>query len=138
MHDRFFLDRMADAVFEVRSGGEVRRYVGGYSDYLGQREPEETPETEEKRSKPAPQLQRAKKLKFSFNEQREYDTIDGDIAALEAELDRCEQEMNACGSDYVRLQEAMNRKAELENRLSEKMERWEYLMELAEKIKNQP
>lgn len=136
-HDRFFLDRMADAIFEVRSGGEVRRYVGGYSDYLGQREPEETPETQEKRSKPAPQPQRAKKLKFSFNEQREYDTIDGDIAALEAELDRCEQEMNACGSDYVRLQEATDRKAELEKHLSEKMERWEYLMELAEKIKNQ-
>ena len=137
-HDRFFLDRMADAIFEVRSGGEVRRYVGGYSDYLGQREPEETPAAEEKRPKPAPQPQRAKKLKFSFNEQREFDTIDDDIAALEAELDRCEQEMNTCGSDYIRLQEATDRKAELEKRLSEKMERWEYLMELAEKIKNQP
>ncbi|NLU24586.1 MAG: ABC-F family ATP-binding cassette domain-containing protein [Clostridiales bacterium] len=138
-HDRYFLDKMADFVFEVRDGGEVRRYVGNYSDYLLQRQPtEEGDEAKEKEETkvPAPQS-RPKRLRFSFNEQREYETIDDEIAALERQTEKCEAAMTACGSDYVRLQELTAQKEALAGQLSQKMERWEYLMELAEKIKEQ-
>ena len=70
-------------------------------------------------------------------EQREYETIDADIAALEAELAACEDAIAASGSDFVALQEAMEKKEQLEVRLEEKMDRWVYLNELAEKIQNQ-
>ena len=85
----------------------------------------------------APARPRTQKLKFSYMEQREYETIDADIAALEAELAACEDAIAASGSDFVALQEAMEKKEQLEARLEEKMDRWVYLNELAEKIQNQ-
>ena len=75
-----------------------------------------------------------KKLKFSFKEQREFETIDADLAALEQQIRECEEAQGACGSDYVKLQELQARQAELEAALEEKTERWMYLTELKEKI----
>ena len=135
-HDRYFLDRVAAQIFEVCPGGEVARYSGNYGDYLTKRRP---PEAE--KSKPAapkaPARPRTQKLKFSYLEQREFETIDADIEALEAELSACEDAIAASGSDFAALQAAMEKKEQLEARLEEKMDRWVYLNELAEKIKNQ-
>jgi len=87
-HDRYFLDKIADHIFEVSGDGAVNRYVGGYMDYLSQARVQvksvENPEKAEK--KPAPERKRAEKLKFSFKEQREFETIDDRIAETEARI----------------------------------------------------
>ena len=75
-----------------------------------------------------------KKLKFSFKEEREFATIDGDIAALEAAIEENQTEQSRCGSDYVKLQELQDELADLEAKLEEKTERWMYLTELKERI----
>ena len=128
-HDRYFLDKMAHQIFEVGEGGQVTRYSGNYSDYLDKRQATSAPAQEEKaEKKPAGKPARQKKLKFTFKEQREYDTIEADIAALEARIAQREGEMLACGSDYGKLQELTK------DALEEKMERWLYLTDLAERI----
>ena len=133
-HDRFFLDKLSEHLFEVGEG-QVRRYVGNWSDWAKAKKAEERPEKEEKQDRGAPaQRQREKKLKFSFKEQREFETIDDDIAALEEQIAQCQAQQGTCGSDYVKLQELMAKQTELEAALEEKTERWMYLMELKEKI----
>ena len=132
-HDRFFLDKLADQIFEVRGGGEIHRYVGNWSDWAAKRREEEVPVKVEK-PKAAAERTREKKLKFSFKEQREFETIDDELAELEANISACLEEQGNCGSDYVKLQELQARQEELEARLEAKMERWVYLNELKEKI----
>jgi ATP-binding cassette subfamily F protein uup len=132
-HDRFFLDKLADQIFEVCGNGEIRRYVGNWSDWAAKRKEEDAPAKVEK-SKAAVERTREKKLKFSFKEQREFETIDDDLAELEAQVAACLEEQGACGSDYVKLQELQAKQEELEAKLEEKMERWVYLNELKEKI----
>ena len=134
-HDRFLLDKLSEQIFEVR-GGEVLRYTGNWSDWQAKRREEEAVKTE--KPKAVQERPRAeKKLKFSFKEQREFETIDADIAALEAELDALAQEQEKFCADYVKLQELGEKQAELEAKLEEKMERWMYLNELNEKIQAQ-
>ena len=133
-HDRYFLDKMAREIFEVGEGGVVRRYTGNYTDYLEKRT-QVAASREKAPKKPAPgRPQRPKKLKFTFKEQREFDTIEDDIAALETSIGALEAQMAACGSDYVKLQELTEEQAREKAALEEKMERWVYLTELAEKI----
>ena len=131
-HDRFLLDKLAEQVFEVRDG-EVLRYSGNWSDWKAKRKEEEAPVKAEK-PKAAQERPRERKLKFSFKEQREFETIDEDLAALEQQIKDCEEAQSACGSDYVKLQEFQAKQAELEAALEEKTERWMYLTELKEKI----
>ena len=135
-HDRYFLDRVAEQIFEVRDGGEIVRYTGNYGDYLQKRQPLE-PEKPKAAAPKAPPKPRQQKLKFSYKEQREFDTIDDDIAALEDEIARCDEAIANSGADFVALQEAMTKKEQLEARLEEKMERWVYLNDLAEQIAKQ-
>ena len=130
-HDRFFLDRVAESVFEVRDGA-VLRFTGNWSDWAAKRR-EEVPRAAEK-PRPAAERTRERKLKFTFKEQREFETIDGEIEALEGQLAECQAAQGRCGSDYVKLQELQERQAELEAALEERMERWVYLNELKEKI----
>ncbi len=132
-HDRFFLDKMADTVFEVRGGGPVEIFTGNWSDWMRKRVPEEAKKQEEAK-KPQPERPREKKLKFSYKEQREFETIDGEIAALEQQLETCRQAQTACGSDYVRLQELTDEQERLSAQLDERMERWVYLNDLKERI----
>ena len=132
-HDRFFLDKMSDFIFEVRGNGEVRQYPGNWSDWAAVREPEEAPVKAEA-PRPAPQRVKSQKLKFSYKEEREFATIDDDIAALEGQISQCLEEQNTCGSDYVKLQTLQAKQSELEALLEQKMERWMYLTELKEKI----
>ena len=136
-HDRFFLDKMAEFIFEVRGDGEVRRYSGNWSDWDAKREKEDIPVKEEAAKLPAPERQRKQKLKFSYKEEREFAVIDEEIADLEEKISQCQAEQELCGSDYVKLQELQKRQGELETMLDEKMERWVYLTELKEKIDNQ-
>lgn len=134
-HDRYFLDKMAHQIFEVGEEGQVTRYSGNYSDYLDKRQATSAPAQEEKaEKKPAGKPARQKKLKFTFKEQREYDTIEADIAALEARIAQREGEMLACGSDYGKLQDLTKEQEADQATLEEKMERWLYLTDLAERI----
>ena len=130
-HDRFFLDKLAESVFEVRNGA-VLRFTGNWSDWAAKRR-EEAPEAAEK-PRPAAERPRERKLKFTYKEQREFETIDGEIEDLEGRLAECQAEQERCGSDYVKLQELQVLQAELEAALEEKTERWVYLNELKEKI----
>lgn len=136
-HDRYFLDKMSSEIWELRGDGTVNRYNGNYSDYAEKQLHEN--ETE-KVKKPAEKSERSftgrRKLKFSFKEQREFETIDDDIACLEQQISDTENEIAKCSSDYVKLQELSELKDSLECQLSEKMDRWVYLNDLAERIAN--
>lgn len=135
-HDRYFLDKMADEIWELDGNGTVNRYNGNYSDYL-----EKIQQNVNMAEKPKKQTEKKertfngkRKLKFSFKEQREFETIDDDIAELEQQIADTENEISKCSSDYVKLQELSGKKEVLENQLAEKMDRWVYLNDLAEKI----
>ena len=134
-HDRFFLDKLAEQIFEVRGDGQIPRHSGNWSDWNRDHKAEEAAPSRPEAPKERPQERpRERKLKFSFREQREFETIDADLAALEEQVAACRAEEERCGSDYVRLQEVQARLAELEVALEEKTERWLYLNELKEKI----
>jgi ATPase components of ABC transporters with duplicated ATPase domains len=132
-HDRWFLDKLAASIFEVRDGGQVLRYSGNWSDWAEKRREEETPE------KAAParrevEKPREKKLKFTYAEQLEFQSIDAELAKLESCAAECRNAMGGCGSDYVKLGELQEKLEGLESALEEKTERWMYLNELKEKI----
>ena len=132
-HDRFFLDKLADTVLEVRGDGQVLQYTGNWSDWAAKRREEETPAKAEK-PKPAAERPREKKLRFSYMEEREFASIDGEIAQLEERIAACQAAQTACGSDYVKLQQLQAEQEQLEAQLEQKTERWFYLNELKEKI----
>ena len=134
-HDRYFLDRLCVRVFAVEPGGTVKQYVGGYSDYL--EAAREKPRAEKKQPKETAEKPRERKLKFSFKEQREYETIDADIAALEAKIEENKKDQDRFGADFEKLQALMAEASQLEAALEEKTECWMYLTELAEKIAGQ-
>ena len=135
-HDRYFLDRVVRRVFAVEGDGAVRAYPGGYTEYLDAKRVEEKaktpkmPTSDKGKERPAA----PKKLKFSYKEQREFDTIDDDIAALEEQIAQVQAEQAAKATDYVALQALQEKQAQLEAALEEKMERWVYLNDLAEQI----
>ena len=133
-HDRFFLDKLAGQIFEVRDGGTIDRCVGNWTDWEGKRKAETAVEAPVKQEKAESNRPRERKLKFSFKEQREFETIEGDIAELERRIADCEAAQSACGSDYVKLQELMERQTALEAALEEKMDRWVCLTDLKERI----
>lgn len=135
-HDRYFLDKMATEIFEFKDG-QCIRYNGNYSDYaekviqINSRKAEKPKKKSDKKER---SCTGKTKLKFSFKEQREYETIDDDIAYLEQQIADTEKEIAANSSDYVKLQELSDKKSELEGQLEAKMERWVYLNDLAERI----
>ena len=131
-HDRFLLDKLAQTIFEVKGDGNVEVFTGNWSDWDAKRSREEAPKAEKPRQ--VQERVKEKKLKFSFKEAREFDTIDDDIAALETAIEENQQEQSRCGSDYLRLQELQDALTDLEARLEEKTERWMYLTELKERI----
>lgn len=130
-HDRYFLDRLCHRIFAVEPGGEVKQYPGGYTDYL---QSLDTPREKKPKAAPEPPRPRQKKLKFSFREQREFETIDDEIAALEGQLAENQRCQERDGADYEKLQALMQEQKELEAALEEKTERWLYLTDLAERI----
>ena len=78
-----------------------------------------------------------KQLKFSYKEQKEFETIDEDIEKLEDKIANLEKEISKCATDFIKLNEFMQEKEKTEEELSDKMERWVYLNDLAEKIEAQ-
>lgn len=148
-HDRYFLDRIVKRIFAFEGNGAIRQYEGGYTDYVNRRKEEgyddsnfsfdgaktsAPKKTEAKPDAKATWKQGEKKLKFSYNEQREYETIEDDIAALEEKCAKLDDEMLKNASNSVKLSELMAEKEKVEVMLEEKMERWEYLEDLAQKI----
>ena len=142
-HDRYFLDRLCFRTFAFEGGGTIRQYPGGYTDTVKARElralEEELNEKSGDRISGAQKTSgdrppRQKKLKFTYMEQKEFETIDDDIAALEAKIRETEEEMAGAAKNYVRLQELDEKRRELNTQLEEKTERWVYLNDLAEQI----
>lgn len=139
-HDRFFLDRVCRKIFAYEGDAYIREYTGNYSDYLivkeieeNQKRLEEAPEVKEKKSDSRDKKENLK-TKFSYKEQREFDSIDEEIAKLEEKIEELDVQMAKSASEYSKLQELMNKKAEVESNLEFKYERWEYLNELAAQI----
>ena len=137
-HDRYFLDRICNKIFAYEGNGRIFIFTGNYSDYTIFREiqgiefeddkPEKVVEPKKEKEKPKSD----KKTKFSYKEQKEYDSIDSDIEQLEKKIAALEESTAVYATDFTKLQEIMNEKAELEKELEYKYERWEYLNELAE------
>ncbi|GKZ01582.1 ABC transporter ATP-binding protein [Paraclostridium bifermentans] len=137
-HDRYFLDRICNKIFAYSGNGEIDIFTGNYSDYLIFKESqpdeieivEEKPRNEVKKEKP----KNNKKLKFTFNEQREFDTIDDYISSLENKIQSIDDNLDKYSTDFTKLQEMLDEKSNLEKELEFKYERWEYLNNLAEEI----
>ena len=132
-HDRFFLDKMATSILEVRGDGSVENYTGNWSDWNAKQKELQT-HSKPQKAKAAPERPREKKLKFTFREEREFSTIDDDIAALEEQLEENRQAQQSAGSDYVLLGQLQVEQETLEAELEAKTERWIYLTDLKEQI----
>ena len=163
-HDRYFLDRVVRRIFAFEGGGKLRQYEGGYTDYVNRVREEGTggfagsastgagnagganglaagivggQVGTEKADSRATWKNGPKKLKFTYKEEREYETIEADIEALEAKIEELDAKMLTVASDFGKLNALTKEKEEVEQQLEEKMERWEYLVDLAERIANQ-
>ena len=132
-HDRYFLDKCVDRIFAFENGG-IKQYEGNYADYAAKKTEELRPEKKEKTQKTWDKGER--KLRMTYNEEKEYKTIDADIEALDTRIAELEAEMEKSAASYTKLQELMQEKEKAEEKLAEKMDRWVYLTELAEKIKS--
>lgn len=159
-HDRYFLDRTVRRIFAFEGDGKIRQSEGGYSDYLIRLELEKPEgnflnvgkgiarkeafgealqgnENSEKTDSKKTWKERERKLKFTYNEQKEFESIDDDIAKLEGKIEGLDEEMLKNATNSVKLKELMEKKQEAERALEEKMDRWVYLNDLNEKIQNQ-
>lgn len=138
-HDRYFLDRVVRRIFAFENG-TIRQYEGGFTDYQAKQQEEETKKSSTNAGAGQAQANlktiknRQEKIRFSYKEQKEYETIEHEIAALEAQLEKLDGDMVSNASDFVRLNELTKEKERTEQLLEEKLERWMYLQELAEKI----
>lgn len=148
-HDRYFLDRIADRIAAFEDG-RIKVYEGGYTDYLekraGREETGENSGGEEKKGNASGGSSRKKrsyrdpereKLRFTFAEQKEFETIDEDIEALENKMETIEEEISKNATNFVKLNEWVQEKENVQKQLDEKMERWVYLNDLAERIEEQ-
>ena len=150
-HDRYFLDRTVDRIFSFEGGGRLKQYEGGFSDYYEKKQTEngiasdgatqsvkEAVSGDTTSAKPKKYYkERENKLKFTYAEQKEYDTIDDDIASLESKIEELDGEIAGAATQYSRLNELMQEKADVEAQLEHMMDRWVYLNDLAEKIEAQ-
>lgn len=148
-HDRYFLDRIVGRMFIFEENGRLRQSEGGYTDYrnrlLLEKQSAESMSGSvgEKRTnagageKPKWNAGRERKLKFTYQEQKDYETIETEIAALEEKIEQIDGDMVKYARDFVKLKELNEEKENAETALEEKMERWMYLEELAAKIKEQ-
>lgn len=139
-HDRYFLDNLVDRIFAFEGNGYLQQYEGGYTDYAEAKQRTDVTNAQtviDKKkvgTKDDWKQNRPSKLKFSYKEQKEYETIDDDIAALESKLESLDAEMMANATNSAKLSELTAEKEKTEALLEEKMERWVYLNDLAEKI----
>lgn len=152
-HDRYFLDRTVRRIFAIEDDGYLKQYEGGYTDYMLKREYEsldsgnldlessrakiilyeQTPDDAKNSSKDWKSNQK-KKLKFSYQEQKDYENIENEIAALEEKIEKLDSDMLKFTRDFVKLNELTKEKEEAEKLLEEKIKRWMYLEDLADRI----
>ncbi|ABR49500.1 ABC transporter related [Alkaliphilus metalliredigens QYMF] len=149
-HDRYFLDRIAERIFAFEANGQVVEYTGNFSDYKektsirkgfsgdvkGSHNVEKAPSTKEEQTTDefSHHKKKEKPLKFSFKEQKEYEEIDDVIARIEGQIEETEKQIGETAADYTLLQQLVVEKQGLETQLQEKMERWVFLNDLADKI----
>lgn len=135
-HDRYFLDRFAGKIFAFMGGGEVRQFIGDYSRYEQARAEAQNLARQQERAqstaKPQQREEKQRAPKMTYKEKMEYEQIEQVIAQAEAELKMTEMEINACGTDFVKLTELTAKQQELTQRISDLTDRWAYLEELAE------
>lgn len=158
-HDRYFLDNVVDRIFEFEGNGKLRQYEGGYTDYLeakmrrekelsssevkqerssmGKAEEEKTSAKNGGKGSKSWKQNQPVKLKFTYKESREYETIDEEIGKLEERIEELDKEMMEHATNSAKLSELLQTKEETEQKLEEKMERWIYLNDLAERIEQQ-
>ena len=158
-HDRYFLDRIVRRIFAFEGNGKITQYEGGFTDYqaavlrkeveaeamavgnpkAGVKSDKLKDEKSEEDSKSSKKTWNGgpKKLRFTYQEQKDWDVIESQIEKLEEEIAGLEVQMEKAASDFVKLKELMDRKAQAESELDAKMERWMYLNDLAEKIEKQ-
>ncbi len=149
-HDRYFLDRTMKRIFAFEENGKLRQYEGGYTDYAIKKAAEkealesellkmtsDASKTNAAISEKGQRPRGPQKLKFTYKEQKDYETIESDIAQLEEKLEYLDEQIIANATSSVKLQELMIEKEETEKVLEEKMDRWMYLEELAAKIAEQ-
>ena len=158
-HDRYFLDRIVRRIFAFEGNGKITQYEGGFTDYqaavlrkeveaeamaagnpkAGVRSDKSKDENSEEDSKSSKKTWNGgpQKLRFTYQEQKDWDVIESQIEKLEEEIAGLEVQMEKAASDFVKLKELMDRKAQAESELDAKMERWMYLNDLAEKIEKQ-
>ena len=146
-HDRYFLDRIVSRIFAFEGNGILKQYEGGYTDYINSTDKKisvtdagidnnsdkESP-SEKTTNKNNWKDSQAKKKKMSYKEEKEYETIEDDIAALEEAIEQTDKDILANSNDFVKLNELTQKKEDLSAQLSEKMDRWMYLEELAAEI----
>lgn len=146
-HDRYFLDRVVSRLFVLKPDGSPQQQEGGYTDYflrkLAEKEGQETEQakktdsasmTSAKTTQKGQRTRGPQKIKFTYQEQKDYETIEGDIATLEDKIKKLESEMATASTDFVKLNQIMAEKEAAENLLNEKMDRWMYLEDLADRI----
>ena len=138
-HDRYFLDRIADRILAFEPGGKIVQYDGDYSTYMEKAIKKGVYFAEEEQTKPSKEYHKPKqnKLKFTYLEKKEYETIDADIEQLESRLEQLDADMLQAAKDYEKLQELSETRQEVEKQLEEKMERYVYLSDLAQEIEKQ-
>lgn len=140
-HDRYFLDRIVNRIFAFEEGGHLKQYEGGYTDYLEKVKPiakQEKSKLEKKENNGKKfRKEHQKKLKFTYKEQKEFETIDDDIAKLEEKIEQLDEEIMENATNSGKLAELTQQKEETEEALNKKMDRWVYLNDLAEQIANQ-
>ena len=138
-------------IFSFEENGVIDQYEGGYTDYINRKKEKRLLEenallktksssagkSDSDKTEKEEYKIRNKKLKFSYNEQREYETIEDDIAKLEEKIEKLDGEIVKNATNSVKLRELMESKEETETLLMEKMDRWEYLEDLAKKIEEQ-
>lgn len=140
-HDRYFLDKTAERLFVFEGNGVLRQYEGGYSDYLeaGQREEKEKNLSETAKKNPSEKTEKVKtaKLKFTWQEQKDYETIETQIGQIEEGIAQLEKKIESAATDFVELNRLTQEKEAQETLLEEKMERYLYLSDLADRIAGQ-
>jgi ATP-binding cassette subfamily F protein uup len=134
-HDRYFLDRVVRRIFAFEGEGKIRQFEGAYSDYMLEQQ-EVTTDSNQivVEEKVKTEKVKSQKLKFSYQEQKDFETIDIDIAKLEENIEKIDKDIELSATDFPKLNKLMEQKTQLEAELEEKMDRWMYLTELAEKI----
>ena len=131
-HDRYFLDKVAEQLLDLNGGGQTDLFFGNYSEFLEKQFQAQAENKKEEVKKPAVSQEKAKKKRMTYKEQKEFETIEDDITAVETRLEEIATELNRTGSDFEKAQKLAEEEQELNGKLDYMMERWTYLTELSE------